>query len=345
MASRAPVRYTLAAVDDTASRGDGAGGGASAGPRVGWILVGATACFLAGLVLPILVVDKLAGEEESSILSGLVDLVEGDDYALAALIFAFSVVFPIVKLTVLTRIVRLGGDNERALERLALAGKWSMLDVCVVIVFASAIQLGLLAEARTGPGLVAFSAGVLGTMVVTAILLREARTDAGADPPRASGLERALAVLAFAALAVALTLPLMEVEKWAFWSNDASVASSLVRMIAEGEWIAAVLLAAFVVLLPVASTGLTVVARFRRSEPLRLRRWLGQLDEWALHDVYAFALVLFWFKARSSASIEPRWGYFAMLTAAVATLAGRQLAARRYSSKPTPNDVPGSSGG
>jgi len=314
--------------------------------RLRRVLVLAGLCLTAGLMLPILVVDTLTGEDPSSILSGLVHLIEERRIGLALVIFGFSIVFPIAKITVLARILAHDGDHHVALGRLALAGKWSMLDVCVVIVFASAVQLGFLAEARTGPGMIAFSIAVLLTMIATG-RLRRRLGEAPAEPPagRAPLVETVLAFAGLAALVVGLVAPSMEVDKWLFWSNEASVASSLVRMVAGGELVPAVLFAVFVVLLPLAHGALSVRDRLQRRPSVADRLRLELLGEWALHDVYALALILFWIKAGESATVEPRLGFASMLAAAVLTIAGRALAARRHSSRPMPKYVPGRSGG
>ena len=56
-----------------------------------------------------------------SVMTGVVGLAKDGDYVLAAVIFFFSIVFPIGKLAAL------------------LLGKWSMLDVFVVAIFLSMI--------------------------------------------------------------------------------------------------------------------------------------------------------------------------------------------------------------
>ena len=129
---------------------------------------------IAGLLLPVLRTEKLVFWEDSySIWTGILALVEERYYVLAAILFLFSMVFPIAKLIMLGFVwfARFEPTTRaRMLRRLEIAGRWSMLDVFVVAVFIVATQLGGLISAEPRAGLYLFAAAVLVSMVTTMII-------------------------------------------------------------------------------------------------------------------------------------------------------------------------------
>jgi paraquat-inducible protein A len=124
-----------------------------------------------GLFLPVLTIEKLVVFENTfSVASGIVALVKEGDWFLAAVIFIFSVVFPIAKLAVLW-LIWWGEVGKRRRERLLgwlkSMGKWSMLDVFVVALTIVSVKLGALATAQPRVGIYVFGASVLLSMIAT----------------------------------------------------------------------------------------------------------------------------------------------------------------------------------
>ncbi|OGW70993.1 MAG: hypothetical protein A2047_01315 [Omnitrophica bacterium GWA2_41_15] len=123
-----------------------------------------------GLHLPVLTVRKLWAKNTFSIISGIMNLWKDKYYFLAVIIFFFSVILPIVKLTTLFVIwyVRLR-DNQRKwlLYGLGFLGKWSMLDVFVTAVIIVSVKLGALASAKAERGIYYFGVSIFLAMLVT----------------------------------------------------------------------------------------------------------------------------------------------------------------------------------
>lgn len=147
------------------------------------LLVVSSALLLLGLSLPILHLEKMVLWKNSySIFTGIVGLWHDHEYLLAAVVFFFSFVFPIVKLTSLS-VVWYGRlpEAQRAsvLHWLGLLGKWSMLDVFVVAVLIVAVKLGPLAHVEPKIGIYFFCAGIVGSMVTTMIVERLATVEGG----------------------------------------------------------------------------------------------------------------------------------------------------------------------
>ena len=133
------------------------------------IIVSAVLLFI-GLHLPVLTIRKLWEKNTFSIISGIINLWKGKYYFLSFILFFFSVIFPIVKLSTLFVIwfIRLR-DRQRKLllSALGLLGKWSMLDVFVTAIIIVSIKLGVLASAKAEIGIYYFGVAILLAMLAT----------------------------------------------------------------------------------------------------------------------------------------------------------------------------------
>ena len=133
------------------------------------IIASATLLFI-GLHLPVLTVRKLWAKNTFSIISGIMNLWKDKYYFLSVIIFFFSVILPIVKLTTLFVIwyVRLRNYQRKwLLSGLGFLGKWSMLDVFVTAIIIVSIKLGVLASAKAERGIYYFGISILLAMIVT----------------------------------------------------------------------------------------------------------------------------------------------------------------------------------
>ena len=135
------------------------------------LLILSNSLLVAGLMMPVMTVRKLWEKNTFTILTGIQSLYDDKQYFLTFVVFFFSVIFPIVKLTALYTIWFFPMKAEwrqRILAWLAILGKWSMLDVFVVAVIIVAAKLGVLASAEPEIGIYYFGASVLLAMVTTA---------------------------------------------------------------------------------------------------------------------------------------------------------------------------------
>jgi len=168
-----------------------------------WLLA-ATALYLPANLLPVTTTTSLAGAQLDTIFSGIVYLWEDGSWVLAIIVFIASIVVPVAKLLLLSLLlisVQNGHTHGRGLRTqvyrgLEIIGRWSMLDIFVVAMLASLVQVENLAELRPGPGAMAFGAVVVLTMLATRSfdprLIWDALDDDAAVPlqsssPRAAG--------------------------------------------------------------------------------------------------------------------------------------------------------------
>jgi paraquat-inducible protein A len=139
-----------------------------------WALVVlAYVLYIPANLLPILESRALLTAESNTILSGIVLFWESGSWMIAALVFIASIVVPLTKLMALTWLLVSVQMKSRArpIQRTQLyrmvefIGRWSMLDIYVVALTVTLVQVGTLASIEVGPGALAFGAVVVVTMI------------------------------------------------------------------------------------------------------------------------------------------------------------------------------------
>ena len=127
-------------------------------------------------VYPIMKMYLYGGYSESTVWDGIVLLAENNQWFVAVVVFMASMVIPLVKLAGLFALVVTArtGWGERLRERTQLykfidaIGPWAMLDVFLLAVLVALVKLSTWAKILPGPGLIAFTAVVVLTMLASA---------------------------------------------------------------------------------------------------------------------------------------------------------------------------------
>jgi paraquat-inducible protein A len=127
-------------------------------------------------IFPIMKMYMYGAYSESTVWDGVVLLMNHDQWGVAAIVFMASMVIPLVKLAGLFSLVvtsRMGwGRRLRSRTQLYkfidAIGPWAMLDVFLLAVLVALVKLNSMAKVLPGPGLVAFTAMVVLTMLASA---------------------------------------------------------------------------------------------------------------------------------------------------------------------------------
>ena len=138
------------------------------------------ACVLAAAVLyvpanalPVMTTTSAFETQSHTLLGGIHELWVDGSWVLSIIVFIASIAVPVLKIGALGLLawsVR-KAPRWRRLERARLfrlievVGHWSMLDVYVVVLLAACVQFGSLAFAAPEPGLLAFAAVVVLTLL------------------------------------------------------------------------------------------------------------------------------------------------------------------------------------
>jgi len=140
---------------------------------------------IAALLTPFLVMKKLIFFEEAyTLLHSIGKMWEGGHYLLAAVIFAFSVVFPFLKLATLLWvwfIPMAHPTRHRTLWLVGVLGKWSMLDVFIVALLILLSTSRAVFDAQPRIGVYLFTAAIVLSLVASVLIERLAKRVA--EPP------------------------------------------------------------------------------------------------------------------------------------------------------------------
>jgi len=137
------------------------------------LLFTAAVLYVPANLLPIMITDQLGSSIESTILGGVVLLIDLGSIPIAAVIFIASVMVPLGKLIAMFYLcwsVR-HGPPATARQRTVMyrvteiIGKWSMIDVFVVSILVALVHLTGILVIRPGAAAVAFAGVVIVTMV------------------------------------------------------------------------------------------------------------------------------------------------------------------------------------
>ena len=139
------------------------------------LLLTALILYIPANLLPIMITDQLGQPTESTIIGGVVLLIDMGSVAIALVIFFASVMIPISKLAMMFYLcwsVRRGPSGtthqRTVLYRVTeLIGKWSMIDVFVVAILVALINLNNLVVIRPGAAAIAFAGVVIVSMIAT----------------------------------------------------------------------------------------------------------------------------------------------------------------------------------
>ncbi|MDF1856018.1 paraquat-inducible protein A [Pseudooceanicola sp.] len=137
-----------------------------------WWIVGVV-CYVPANVLPMLQTRTLGMVENNTIIGGAAQLADHGNWGVAIVILVASVMIPIGKFAVIAALaisVRHGSGmsqlrRQHLFELVEYIGRWSMIDVFVVALLSSLVQLGALAAVAPGPASLYFAMSVVFTML------------------------------------------------------------------------------------------------------------------------------------------------------------------------------------
>ena len=126
-------------------------------------------------VYPILYTTSLGVTQGDTILSGVIHLFESGLWVLALIVFVASILVPVLKiLTLSVLLYSVHVQSESFLKQktviyriVEFIGRWSMVDVFVVILLVALVQFGFIADIEAGEAVIAFGAVVVLSMLAT----------------------------------------------------------------------------------------------------------------------------------------------------------------------------------
>lgn len=137
-----------------------------------WWIAGAMA-YVPANIYPMLETRTLFSRSDDTIIAGAIKLAEHGAWGVAMIILVASVGIPLAKffaIAYLALSVRQGAHTSMSTrhglyEIVEYIGRWSMIDVFVVAILSSLVQLNVFASIKPGPASLAFALSVIFTML------------------------------------------------------------------------------------------------------------------------------------------------------------------------------------
>jgi len=136
-------------------------------------LIASMVLYVPANLLPIMETSSPGGSEQDTIMSGIAYLWHSGSWLLALMVFVASILVPLLKMlgisallvSVQRRSTWQPAQRARLYRLLKAVGRWSILDIYVVAVTVTLVQLHGLASIQARPGALAFGAVVVLTML------------------------------------------------------------------------------------------------------------------------------------------------------------------------------------
>lgn len=136
------------------------------------LMAAAAALYIPSHLLPIMTVVELGEVTHNTIMGGMMSFWRTGAYPIAIVIFTASILIPVLKLIALSWLCAAATGkvhpSPTSLGKVywftELLGRWSMIDIFVVGILVSIVQLGNYMSITPGPGALAFAGVVMLTM-------------------------------------------------------------------------------------------------------------------------------------------------------------------------------------
>ncbi|MBN2905795.1 MAG: paraquat-inducible protein A [Rhodobacteraceae bacterium] len=130
-------------------------------------------CYVPANLAPMLRTRTLVSSQENTIVGGAAELAQHGNWGIAMVILVASVLIPVGKFIAIAGLAlglrrpgALGPARRQQLyEVVDYIGRWSMIDVFVVAILSSLVQLGAVASVSPGPASLFFALSVIFTML------------------------------------------------------------------------------------------------------------------------------------------------------------------------------------
>ena len=304
------------------------------GRVVGVLLAGSLCCNVAGLVVPFLEIDVfLRGTSTYSLPHSVQLMWEARLYAIALLIVGFSILFPLAKLAVMTSVwffMRDPGPRRALLEWIEPLGKWSFLDIFIVIIILVLTDDQLFIAATPVIGLYFFVVAIVLSMIAAMAIERLSRPRPPEDPGRPQSLASKpgrrrwvvglLLLLSVPALVAAVELPFLKITRFLLSGEAYSIRRSAGTLWSDDAYLLAAIVAVTLIAVPVACVASMVVVWFRGLDRHGRHRWrvrLAAMWQWTMIDVFGLALLAFLTEGDDLIRTEVRQGLYLIVAAAV----------------------------
>ncbi len=291
-------------------------------------------CNVAAVIVPFLEVATLLDGRSTYSLPHSVGLMwESGLYIIAVMIVGFSIVFPFAKLAMMTWIwffMRDTGPRRTLIERIEPLGKWSFLDIFIVIIILVLTNDQIFVGATPVIGLYLFVTAIALSMVTALVIERWTRPlvqvepgeprSLASKPGRSRWVVGPMLAISVPALVAAVGVPFLQISQFLLKGHAYSVVRSVGALWSEDAYLLAVIVALTLIIVPMLCVAALFIVWWRRIDRHGRRRWraiLASMWQWTMLDVFGVALLVFLTEGDSLVKTDVKPGLYLMLAAII----------------------------
>ncbi len=291
-----------------------------------------------GLVLPFLEIDEAFHDKVIYSLPHSVELMwQHKLYFISLLILGFSIIFPFVKLFSLIAVWFLpwqSKNRERYLHVIELLGKWSYMDIFVVILLLSLTSDQSNIASTVHLGVYFFICANNKNKVTSEIIMTLARKQCEAElPPKEYSAKRKrmlfdniylgwiVPVLVFAsaiALIESLHATFLRISQLFLVSHSYSINQIGVVLQEEKHWVLLIILVGTLFVVPILRLALLLgawVVPLQEKTHVKVKQVIDVFSRWCMLDVFGLALFLITTEGKELVKTEIQPGLYVVVTA------------------------------
>ncbi len=260
-------------------------------PLAGLLLLAATILHVAAVIFPFVEMRALLSTSTYGLIPSVRMLIDYGMVTLAVLVVVFSIIFPFAKLLVLWRawgVATPGPLLGRLVHLAEHLGRWSMLDVFLVLLLLAVTAGQTLVATKPLIGMPCFLGGVLCSMTAGVLLSR--RWPARVAPRmQATWRTWILIVVAGLCLLAAQVVPVLATDSMLVEDRELSLFAIALAMYHNQSWALAAAVGGGLIILPWL-TWLTFIVAIATGRPVGLGLAFAR---WSMIDVFGLALGIF----------------------------------------------------
>ncbi len=302
------------------------------------LLVISLTCNILGLVLPFMEIDEfLKGKVIYSLPHSVKLMWTNDLYFIAVLITVFSIIFPLVKIGCLIAawfFPWAAAGRVKLLTIIELLGKWSYMDIFVVILLLVLTDNQTFITSTLHSGIYFFIAAITISMLVSqgvlALAQHRLRAECGCtELPKGRfwpaiqlgpiGWTLPLLVIVSAiALLAAIDLPFLRITQAFLTSYVYSIREAAIALWQEDLYLLAIIMAAFLGVIPLLRLAILLLSwalPLRRKNHERAKTLSAGVSRWSMLDVFGIALFLILTEGRQFVKTEVQQGLYIVIAA------------------------------
>jgi paraquat-inducible protein A len=310
--------------------------------KKGWIipvlLVTSLVFNILGLLLPFLQIDEAFHDKVIYSLPHSVQLMwEHKLYFIAALILGFSIIFPFVKLFSLFIawfVPWNTSKREKFLHGIELLGKWSYMDIFVVILLIALTSRQSAISSTIHSGVYFFIAAITISMFTSEMIMTIARKKCNEEKPiKFKSNKRRwmlfdniylgwiVPILVFASAATlieSLHATFLRIDQILMVSRSYSINEILILLQNQKLWILLIILVGTLFIIPFARLTLLLISwifPISVMNHIRARMVVDVLSRWCMLDVFGLALFLITTEGKELVHTEVQPGLYVVVTA------------------------------